>query len=50
LSNNEPKWMLELRLKALKIFREKELPKWWPNLSKLDLNEIYYYAKPEWAW
>ena len=50
LANNEPEWMLELRLKALKIFREKELPKWWPDLSKLDLDEIYYYAKPEGAW
>lgn len=49
LSNNEPEWMLEIRLKALKIFQEKEMPKWWPDLSKLDLDEIYYYAKPEWA-
>ena len=24
LSNNEPEWMLELRLKALKIFLEKD--------------------------
>jgi len=29
LANNEPDWMLELRLKALEIFRKKELPKWW---------------------
>ena len=49
LSNNEPEWLLESRLKALKIFREKEMPKWWPDLSKLNLDEIYYYAKPEWA-
>lgn len=48
--NNEPFWMLEFRLKALQIFNEKEMPKWWPDLSKLDLNEIYFYAKPEWAW
>ena len=48
LSNNEPFWMLELRLKALKIFREKQMPNWWPDLSKLDLDEIYYYAKPQW--
>jgi len=48
--NNEPFWMLEFRLKALKIFEWKEMPKWWPDLSKLDLNEIHYYAKPEWAW
>jgi len=49
LSNKEPLWMLELRLKALKIFREKDLPKWWPDLSRLNLDDIYYYAKPEWA-
>ena len=49
-ANNEPKWLLEIRLKALKMFREKDLPKWWPDLSRLDLGEIYYYAKPEWAW
>lgn len=49
-SNNEPTWMLELRLKALKIFQEKEMPKWWPDLSNLDLDSIYYFAKPEWAW
>ena len=49
-SNLEPKWMLELRLKALKIFEKKSMPEWWPDLSKLDLDNIYYYAKPEWAW
>ena len=49
-ANNEPEWLLESRLKALKMFREKELPKWGPDLSRLDLDEIYYYAKPEWAW
>lgn len=49
-SNNEPEWMLELRLNALKIFEEKPMPSFWPDLSKLNLNEIYYYAKPEWGW
>lgn len=49
-ANNEPEWMLELRLKALKIFQEKNIPDWWPDLSSLDLDSIYYYAKPEWAW
>lgn len=48
-SNDEPKWTLDLRLKALKIFKEKELPKWWPSLEKLNLDEIYYFAKPVWA-
>lgn len=49
LSNNEPSWMLELRLKALKIFQEKQMPSWWPDLSKLNLDEIYYFAKPQWG-
>lgn len=46
-SNNEPEWMLELRLKALKIFEEKQIPNWSPDLSGLDLESIYYFAKPE---
>jgi len=50
MSNNEPDWMLELRLKALKIFEEKSIPNWWPDLSKLKLDEIYYFAKPQGAW
>jgi Fe-S cluster assembly protein SufB len=49
-ANNEPEWLLELRLKALKMYEEKPLPSWGPNLDKLDLDSIYYYAKPEWAW
>jgi Fe-S cluster assembly protein SufB len=39
--------MLKLRLKALKIFEEKNMPEWGPDLSKLNLDEIYYFAKPE---
>ncbi len=49
-TNNEPKWMLQLRLKALEIFKSKPMPNWWPSLKKLDLNKIYYFAKPEGAW
>jgi len=48
-ANNEPDWMLELRLKALKIYEEKPLPNWGPTLDKLDLNKIYYFARPEGA-
>lgn len=33
LSNNDPAWMLELRLKALSVFQEKPLPTWGPDLS-----------------
>jgi len=48
-SNKEPKWMLELRLKALELFNKKSIPTWGPDLSLLDLNSIYYFAKPVWA-
>jgi Fe-S cluster assembly protein SufB len=41
----EPKWMLEFRLKALSIFENSGLPKWGPDLSKIDFNDIYYYIK-----
>jgi len=43
----EPQWMLDLRLKALKVFHSMPIPKWGPNLDKLKLNEITYFAKPD---
>ncbi len=48
-SNKEPKWMLELRIKALELFQKKTMPNWGPDLSHLDLDSIYYFAKPVWA-
>ncbi|MDD5769958.1 MAG: Fe-S cluster assembly protein SufB [Candidatus Gracilibacteria bacterium] len=48
-SNKEPNWMLEIRLKALEIYKSKPLPNWGPSLEKLDLSSIYYFAKPEGA-
>lgn len=42
----EPKWMLDFRLKALKHFMKRPTPTWGPDLSSLDLDEIYYYVKP----
>ena len=47
ISNNDPDWMLALRLEALAVFQSKSLPTWGPDLSKLDLYSIYYFAKPE---
>lgn len=43
---NEPEWMLEFRLKALKHYLSRPMPKWGPNLDELNLDEIYYYVKP----
>jgi Fe-S cluster assembly protein SufB len=42
----EPKWMLDFRLKALEHFQKRPMPTWGGDLSKLDLDNIYFYAKP----
>jgi len=44
---NEPKWMLEKRLESLRIFNELNLPKFGPDLSELNLEDIFYYIKPD---
>ena len=43
---NEPEWMLKFRLKALAHFQNRPTPTWGPDLSTLDLDDIYYYVKP----
>ena len=45
---NEPKWMLDFRLKSYKRFLDKPLPEWVAKekLQKLDFDDIYYYIKP----
>ncbi|NIA04037.1 MAG: Fe-S cluster assembly protein SufB [Nitrospiraceae bacterium] len=42
-AKNEPKWMLDIRLKSLKIFQAFPMPTWGPDLSKLDFNQIVPY-------
>jgi Fe-S cluster assembly protein SufB len=42
----EPKWMLEFRLKALEHFLKRPMPNWGPDLSGLNLDDIYYYVRP----
>jgi Fe-S cluster assembly protein SufB len=42
----EPQWMLEFRLKALEHFQKRPIPTWGGDLSKLDLDNLYYYVKP----
>lgn len=46
---DEPEWMLEFRLKALKVYESKPMPKWGGDLEDLDrvLDEIYYYVRPQ---
>jgi len=43
---SEPAWMLEFRLKALDHFHKRPTPTWGGDLSKLNLDDIYYYVKP----
>lgn len=38
--------MLDFRLKAFEHFMSRPIPKWGPDLSALDLDDIYYYVKP----
>jgi len=45
-NKNEPEWMLNFRLNALKIYKEKPVPTWGADLSKLDPEKITYYAVP----
>jgi Fe-S cluster assembly protein SufB len=42
----EPQWMLEFRLRALEHFQARPMPTWGPDLSGLNLDDIYYYVKP----
>lgn len=43
---DEPEWMLEFRLKALDHFLKRPMPTWGPDLSGLDLDNIFFYIKP----
>ena len=42
----EPKWMLDFRLKALQHFEARPMPEWGGDLKSLNLDEIYFYNKP----
>jgi FeS assembly protein SufB len=45
---NEPKWMLDFRLKAYQRFLRKPIPQWGGGgaLNDIDFDDIYYYIKP----
>ncbi len=53
-AKNEPEWMLEFRLKALKIFNKMPMPSYGPDLSELDFDKINYFIrsakKPARSW
>ncbi|MEK6882472.1 MAG: Fe-S cluster assembly protein SufB, partial [Nanoarchaeota archaeon] len=41
----EPKWVLDFRLNAFKIFLEKGMPLWGADLSRINFDEIVYYLR-----
>ena len=43
---DEPQWMLDFRLRALDHFMQRPMPTWGGDLSQLNLDEIYFYARP----
>jgi Fe-S cluster assembly protein SufB len=43
---DEPKWMLDFRLDALKKFLSKPMPNFGPNLDEINFDNISYYVKP----
>jgi len=42
---NEPAWMLELRLKGLRLFEKKPMPQWGADLSGIDFDNIKYFVR-----
>ncbi len=42
---NEPDWMLQTRLKALRLFDKKPLPTWGSDLSTIDFDAIKYFVR-----
>ena len=42
---NEPDWMLETRLKALRLFDKKPLPTWGSDLTTIDFDAIKYFVR-----
>jgi Fe-S cluster assembly protein SufB len=42
---NEPKWMLDLRLKSLELFYKKPMPNFGADLSGIDFDNIKYFVR-----
>ncbi|MGB9012004.1 MAG: Fe-S cluster assembly protein SufB, partial [Aeromicrobium sp.] len=42
---SEPQWMLDLRLKGLKLFGRKPMPTWGSDLSGIDFDNIKYFVR-----
>ena len=43
----EPKWVLDIRLKALELYYKLDMPTWGPDLSELNMDDIATYVRPK---
>lgn len=43
----EPEWMLEFRLRALRLYEKMDLGPWMPDISELDMDHIDTYVRPK---
>jgi len=41
----EPEWMLDLRLKGLRLFEKKPMPAWGSDLTGIDFDNIKYFVR-----
>lgn len=44
-NKGEPEWMLDFRLRSLEAFNRKPMPNWGADLSEIDFDELFYYAR-----
>ena len=44
---HEPQWMLDMRLKALKLFQRKPMPTWGVDISTIDFDQIKYFVRAQ---
>src|SRR3989338_5069454 len=42
----EPEWMLDFRLRALKHFNARKMPAWGVDLGTIQFDNIHYYLRP----
>jgi Fe-S cluster assembly protein SufB len=42
---NEPDWMLQMRLKGLRLFDKKPMPTWGSDLTGIDFDNIKYFVR-----
>jgi len=44
--HDEPAWMEQIRMKALRHFLDRKAPSWAPELADIDYQSFHYYASP----